>query len=422
MVRLAAAVVISDRCRRGHAVARAVPAGFEQVGGDRRGTHLVQYSPHREPFLLCSEQTPARAAQTGRKSGSDPAAARGPKVVFDLRRWPAVIAPARFAGRPRGLTPALPRSTVDCNCDCRLATADLPTEDCDWHILAHMLERATSPGRHAARRTTGGDGLRAWAGFRRRAADARQGRLAARSGLDGPHRPRPTGRRPDAADDAQRRHHRGSADLGVAPDHARLQHLHAARTPHVDDVVQPGLRSIVGWRFQRRAVGAGARLESTVFVGGTVPVQEYRTDGMLAAPRCMRSVASGYASRTHYFWASGGYQHFGERRGRPDGRQLLLQRCLWLSPAVSARRLSEAGPALLCRSCRRAHRPRACITGSSWSRAAAIPSWSGRRRCSSTSSTGSKPASSFPVYQQTNFQPEEKFRFGVNFTYFFWRK
>ena len=28
----------------------------------------------------------------------------------------------------------------------------------------------------------------------------------------------------------------------------------------------------------------------------------------------------------------------------------------------------------------------------------------------------------FPVYQQTNFQPEEKFRFGVNFTYFFWRR
>ena len=26
----------------------------------------------------------------------------------------------------------------------------------------------------------------------------------------------------------------------------------------------------------------------------------------------------------------------------------------------------------------------------------------------------------FPVYQQTNFQPEEKFRFGVNFSYFFW--
>ena len=58
------------------------------------------------------------------------------------------------------------------------------------------------------------------------------------------------------------------------------------------------LEAIAGWRFQRRAVGAGARLESTAFVGVTAPLQQYRADGMRAAPSVHVSAASGYASRT----------------------------------------------------------------------------------------------------------------------------
>ena len=79
------------------------------------------------------------------------------------------------------------------------------------------------------------------------------------------------------------------------------------------------VEAILGWRFQRRAVGAGARLESTVFVGGAVPLQEYRPDGMLAAPSVYASVATGYASRAHYFWVGGGYEYFGEKEGDQMG-------------------------------------------------------------------------------------------------------
>ena len=90
--------------------------------------------------------------------------------------------------------------------------------------------------------------------------------------------------------------------------------------------------TIMGWRFQRSAVGAGSRLESTLFVGATVPMQEFRSDGMLATPSVHASVASGFASRSHYFWVGGGYQYLHRTRGRSDGGFVLLQRRLWYRP------------------------------------------------------------------------------------------
>jgi hypothetical protein len=69
--------------------------------------------------------------------------------------------------------------------------------------------------------------------------------------------------------------------------------------------------ALAGWRFQRRPIGIGARQESTLYVGGTAPM-ESRRDGVSVGPSIEIGGATGYASRAHYFWVGGGLQHYFE--------------------------------------------------------------------------------------------------------------
>jgi hypothetical protein len=71
---------------------------------------------------------------------------------------------------------------------------------------------------------------------------------------------------------------------------------------------------LVGWRARTRPVGDSARVESTIYVGGTTPLEASRL-GFRTAPSLSASFASGYASRTHYFWGGGGYQRAFARGG-----------------------------------------------------------------------------------------------------------
>jgi hypothetical protein len=64
---------------------------------------------------------------------------------------------------------------------------------------------------------------------------------------------------------------------------------------------------LVGWRVRTRPVGDSARVESTVYLGGTTPLDS-RQAGLRTSPSMSASFASGYASRTHYFWGGAGYQ------------------------------------------------------------------------------------------------------------------
>ena len=182
------------------------------------------------------------------------------------------------------------------------------------------------------------------------------------------------------------------------------------------------LEAIVGWRFQRRAVGAGR----TARVHGLC-----RRDGAAAAVPLRRHAGGAFGSRVGgerlrvadaLFLGRWRLSALRRARRRPDGRQRLLQRRLWLSAAVSALGLSEAGPAFLRRGRRRAHATRDSITASRWSSSGGDSILVGPTALLLYKQYGLEAGLLFPVYQQTNFQPEEKFRFGVNFTYFFWRK
>ncbi len=76
----------------------------------------------------------------------------------------------------------------------------------------------------------------------------------------------------------------------------------------------PNVEVTGGWRFHVRPVGHGARVESTVYVGGSVPTVSER-GGIGSSPATSVALASGYASRVHYFWAGGGYEKRFARAG-----------------------------------------------------------------------------------------------------------
>jgi hypothetical protein len=70
--------------------------------------------------------------------------------------------------------------------------------------------------------------------------------------------------------------------------------------------------ALLGYRFHRTPVGIGGRRESTLYVGGTLPLERDR-NGLPAPASLVVSIATGYAGRTHYVWLGGGLQHYFEK-------------------------------------------------------------------------------------------------------------
>lgn len=68
------------------------------------------------------------------------------------------------------------------------------------------------------------------------------------------------------------------------------------------------------WRFHREAPAVGARRESTLLLGASAPYDS-RPNGMKIGPSAHIGAVTGYASRTWYWWAGGGYQRYASRGG-----------------------------------------------------------------------------------------------------------
>ena len=75
------------------------------------------------------------------------------------------------------------------------------------------------------------------------------------------------------------------------------------------------VEALVGWRFHRQAVGEGARFESTAYIGGHGAARSRAAPAFARRRPLYTSVATGYASRAHYFWVGGGYQRPGDDAG-----------------------------------------------------------------------------------------------------------
>ena len=177
--------------------------------------------------------------------------------------------------------------------------------------------------------------------------------------------------------------------------------------------------ALVGWRFHRKEVGEGARVESTVSVGGTAPL-ESRRSGIRTAPSAYLSAATGYASRAHYFWVGGSYQRPFENDGDRLGDVKSYSVVYGYRP--KALRLDYPKPDL-----RFFVETVGEITGRARHGAVSMPDTGGHILLTGPTTLllykeyGISGGALFPVYQRTNgAQTRERFRFGVNFSYFFW--
>lgn len=178
------------------------------------------------------------------------------------------------------------------------------------------------------------------------------------------------------------------------------------------------LESSVAWRFHKRAMGS-SRFESTLVGGVTVPLEQRRGDGMHATPSVHISAVSGYASRAHYFWVGGGYQHHSERQGDRMGHVAYSSVVYGFRPP--ALRLDYPKPDLrFFVEASGEHTARARHHGFDMPASGGTAVLVGPTALLLYKAVGISGGVLFPVYQRTNFAPAERFRANINFTYFFW--
>lgn len=179
------------------------------------------------------------------------------------------------------------------------------------------------------------------------------------------------------------------------------------------------VETLAGWRFHRRGVGESARFESTAYLGATVPVEKEHA-GMATSPSLLAALATGYASRAHYFWIGGSYQRPFENDGQRFGDVASLTVVYGYRPP--ALRLEYPKPDL-----RFFVESVAETTGSSRHGNVAMPDTGGDAIFAGPTflllykEYGISGGVMLPLYQRLNGkQPKEHFRFGLNASYFFW--
>ena len=177
--------------------------------------------------------------------------------------------------------------------------------------------------------------------------------------------------------------------------------------------------TLAAWRFHRQTVGEGGRFESTAYVGGAVPLESEHA-GMRTAASLYTSVASGYASRSHYFWVGGGYQRYGSDRGDQQGHIKSYSVVYGYRP--EALRLDYPKPDLrffveaVGEATTAARHGGAPMPGSSGHVVMIGPTMLLLYKA-----YGVEGGVLFPAYQQRNGgQAPERLRIGVNVSYFFW--
>jgi hypothetical protein len=181
------------------------------------------------------------------------------------------------------------------------------------------------------------------------------------------------------------------------------------------------LEATLSWRFHRRVTGAGSRFESTVSVGAGAPLERYRPDGMQAAASAHVSAATGYVSRTQYVWVGGGYQFHDQRGQDRMGNVGYVSAVYGYRPP--ALRLDYPKPDLRFfveamgeRSARGIHH------GFELLPSGGTAVFVGPTALLLYKAYAIEGGVMFPVYQRSNFLPDERLRFGVNLSYFFWKK
>jgi hypothetical protein len=173
---------------------------------------------------------------------------------------------------------------------------------------------------------------------------------------------------------------------------------------------------LVAYRFQRRPIGIGGRQESTLYVGGTVPMEDERA-GLPVGPSFVMQAATGYASRAHYAWVGGGIQHFLEHDGARQGASRFLTFVYGYRPPPL--RVEPGKPDLrFFVEATAEDRTNSVVSGVEAGRGGRAV-FVGPTSLVVYKAIAVEGGVLFPVYQQTA-QDRERVRVAVNFAYFFW--
>ena len=178
---------------------------------------------------------------------------------------------------------------------------------------------------------------------------------------------------------------------------------------------------LLGWRFHSRPVGEGGRFESTVYLGGTAPLEETRA-GIRTSPGIITSFATGYASRSHYLWGGASYQRSTGDGGDALGNVTSYSVVYGYRPP--GLRLDYPKPDL-----RFFVEAVGDITSNARHNGAPMHGTDGHVFMIGPTALllykayGIEGGVLFPIHQRAGrSQPRERFRFGVNVSYFFWLK
>lgn len=182
--------------------------------------------------------------------------------------------------------------------------------------------------------------------------------------------------------------------------------------------------SLIGYRFHRRPVGIGGRFESTLYAGGTIPLEARHGSRPLTAeapavgPSVELGLATGYASRAHYLWVGGGVQRFFER----DGDRLGTSRLATLVYGYRPRALrTEAGKPDLRFFGEATLEDRAASIGSGQRTDSARTVFVGPTTLLLYKAWGAEAGVLFPVHQTVaTGRARERMRVAINVSYFFW--
>jgi len=178
------------------------------------------------------------------------------------------------------------------------------------------------------------------------------------------------------------------------------------------------------WRFHRHTLPSRARRESSIIGGFSVPYEKFTPDGMLSAPSVNIGAASGYASRSHYLWGAGGYQHRMSKSasGLEDKLGDIAYASVVYGYRPPALRLEYPKPDLrFFVEAVAEHTDMARHHGADVLYSGGNSVFVGPTALLLYKQYGVQGGVLFPAYQHTN-GIAEKYRFAVNVSYFFWLK
>jgi hypothetical protein len=175
---------------------------------------------------------------------------------------------------------------------------------------------------------------------------------------------------------------------------------------------------LVGYRFQRRPIGIGGRRESTLYAGGTAPLESAR-NRVAAAGSVIVGASTGYASRAHYAWIGGGVQHYFERQGDRLGDSRMFTLVYGYRPPALR---TEAGkPDLRFFIESTVEDRQADQVAGARVRPGARTVFVGPTSLLVYKAIALEGGVQFPVYQRSR-NVKETARVAINFSYFFWLK